>query len=1018
VGTAATIVLRVLGISPIREADNRRGVRYYLDKVANSRDDYYAGRAEAPGLWMGGGSGRLGLRGTVCADAYLAVMEGRSPGDGGRLVERRGPRRVAGWSLTFSAPKSVSLLWAFGGSGVAEAVRVAHDRAVAETMAFLEGEAARARRGRGGRTLHDVEGLVAAGFRHRTSRAGDPQLHTHVIVANLVRSVDDGRWSGLDSRGFYDLSAAGGAVYQSALRAGLAPLGLRWAVRANGLGEVADIDPRLLRAFSTQSRRIRHELARAGEASARAAEVAAYRVRPSKDQALAGAGDDQLRIRWGQHLSGLTVSGHPADVGDVVRALGREKRGATGRSEEDDALAVLAGADPAAEDERRPCRLLTERASTLSRAQVIRSVATAMDQSPERVLDAVERLLARPEVAPLRGAPGSGSRPERRRYSTADLLKLEEALADGALARRGEGAGRLPAALAASVGDTNDELSDEQRVVLRRLLGSGDGVEVIIGPAGTGKTFLLAAARAAWEKAGFRVRGAALAALAAAQLEAGSGIPSGTVHRLLDDLARPESGALGPRDVLVVDEAGMVGSRTLAVLAERAGRAGAKLVLAGDHRQLPEIDAGGGFRLLAEVLDAAQLAENRRQRAGWERHALSELRAGSVAEAVAAYVEHGRVWLAPDRQNACAALIARWWELVESGVAHADVLLVAATRDEVDRLGWAAQARLIEAGRLGAVVARGEGGSFHIGDRVLLTRNHLGLGVSNGERGRVVSATEEGITVVVDGRDSSVCLPHWYVCAHLRQGYSVTAHRAQGMTVEWTLALVDDAWYRELGYSALSRARRGTELYLAGVEADDPFDHQPPEDPADPVTALAEHLQHSRGEEAALRARPQLPDLPSPAAARASWDERDQILTRPAAAPPSGNPAPAQGNPASRLAHLEAELRMRERLLGVRARFERPAWATNLLGPLPTSRTGEAAWISAAGAIAAYRERWQNPRDGREATTPARTAHLRRIQVAVTRLHDTVLTAASAKHAWAPPNLETSARPRRLARHL
>ena len=198
----------MLSISPIYQGNDRRGVCYYLEKVANSRDDYYIGRGEAPGVWLGRGTAGLGLSGAVDADDYLAVMDGRSPVDSHRLVDRQGERRVCGWSLTFSIPRSLSLLWAFGGHRVADAVRSAHDEAVNETVAFLEQEVARARRGHGGAILHDVDGLVGAAFRHRSSRAGDPQLHTHVIVANLVRSTQDGRWSGLDSRGLYDLKTA------------------------------------------------------------------------------------------------------------------------------------------------------------------------------------------------------------------------------------------------------------------------------------------------------------------------------------------------------------------------------------------------------------------------------------------------------------------------------------------------------------------------------------------------------------------------------------------------------------------------------------------------------------------------------------------------------------------------------------------------------------------------------------------------------------------------------------------
>jgi conjugative relaxase-like TrwC/TraI family protein len=992
----------VLSISPIYQGSDRRGVRYYLEKVANSRDDYYAGRGEATGVWLGHGAAALDLSGTVDADDYLAVMDGRSPVDSRRLVDRQGERRVCGWSLTFSAPKSLSLLWAFGGRRVADAVRSAHDRAVSETVAFLEQEVARARRGHGGAIVHDVDGLIGAAFRHRSSRAGDPQLHTHVIVANLVRSTQDGRWSGLDSRGLYDLKTAGGAVYRSALRATLAPLGLRWVVRADGLGEVADIDRGLLRAFSVQRCRIEAEMGRTGHTSQAAAQVAAYRVRPPKDPALAATDDDGLRTRWVGQLSRLRLGGRPARRSDITRCLGRDKHGPTTQTEERRVSRVLAGAYPPPQKQRRPHRRLTEQASTLTRVQIIKAAAAAMDLQPGHLRQAVERLLARPEVVPLLASPGMGARPERRRYSTRDLVRVEQELMEGALRRRGQGCGLVPTCTRAAVEATVPDRGADQRRVLRRLLSSGDGIEVLAGPGGTGKTFLLAAARDGWERAGYRVHGAALAALAAAQLEAGSGIAATTIHQLLDDLGSPQSGGLTNRDIVVIDEAAMVGSRTLAILAGLAEQAGAKLVLTGDHRQLPEIDAGGGFRLLAETLTAADLTENRRQVATWERAALAELRAGSVPAALAAYAEHGRIWHANQADAARAAMIERWWQLRNDGLNPDQLLLIAATREAVEQLGRAAQNVLKEDGCLGRRVADTDRGSLHVHDRVLATRNDRRLGVRNGQRGTIINGNSQGdLVVVFDNDDREIRLPHWYVVSHVQQGYAVTAHRAQGTTIDWALALVDDTWYRELGYSALSRARHGTELYLTGVEAADPIDHHPAPPPPQPLTALAQQFGRSRAEQAAVSALPELADLGDPAAARAAWDELDVLTARltnrqpldpepkDTRTRPATRPSEQQlGRDQTRLRTLEARLRYRASLLGVAARYQRPEWASRILGPLPTSRAGEAAWLAAAGAVAAYLERWEgaDPPYRPAVSTDARQRHSNAVAMALERL--------------------------------
>ncbi len=949
----------MLSISPIRDCQGRHGVRYYLEVVANSRDDYYAGRGEAPGIWLGGGAAALGLAGTVDAGQYLAVMQGRVPDGEGHLLERSAGRKVLGWDLTFSSPKSLSLLWAIGDVEVSTAIRRAHDKAVAETVAWLEGAVARARRGHGGTTLHDVEGLVAAGFCHRTSRAGDPQLHTHVVVANAVKSVEDHRWTGLDSRGLYSMQTAAGSIYQSALRAELAPLGLRWAVRPDGLGESADIDHRLLRVFSTQRKRIEAELSTRDLTSAKAANVAAHRVRPAKDPRLASTSDETLRMLWQTRLESFDLGCRLARAADVTGALGRDNHGPTSRVELTRVLQVLAGATVAADEPRRPCRLLTLRASTLTRAQIIRAVATAVDLSPAEVADAVDRLLCAPEVIPVLAGAGKGTRPEARRFTTSDLLEVEQALADQALSRRGQRCGLVPATVVAAVEAARPDLGHDQRAALRRLLDAGHGVEVLAAPAGCGKTFLLDAARDGWQRAGYRVIGASLAALAAAQLEAGAAIPATTVHRLLADLDRPETGGLGSDTVVVIDEAAVVGSRMLSRLAHHAARAGAKLVLCGDQHQLPEIDAGGGFRLLAERLGAITLTDNRRQQSAWEVEALSQLRDGSVAAAVTAYTAAGRVTIATTAQASRDAMVEHWWDRIAAGTDPAEVLLVAPTRADADDLGARAQARMLAQRRLGRLAATTPAGALYVGDRVIATRNDRRLGVKNGERGTIISAAADGGLVVGLDRNDQLTLPASYVAEHLRQGYGLTAHRAQGLTVEHALLLGTDTLYRELGYSALSRGKHTNAIYL--TDTADPEDRRP----ADPIDELVERLSVSRAQAPATDSLPHLPDLGDAEQARAAWLERTHLAAQLHADADANAAVDGSGRPVEdrlslgRYRQLSAQLHQRERLLSQVVRWQQPDWARNQLGAVPASRRGEAAWMAVAGAMAAYRERWQ-----------------------------------------------------------
>ena len=287
------------------------GAEYYLDKVANNVDDYYLGRGEAPGQWIGSASKEVGLVGEVDAVALRNLLAGRSAsGDdlGARLSKERRP----GYDLTFSAPKSASLLWAFGSDEVRDAISAAHDRAVESVLDHLSAEACYARRGAGGNQLIEANGFIAAAFRHRTSRAGDPQLHTHVVVPNLVQG-SDGRWSAPDGRHLYTWKMTAGTLYRSALRAELRPLGLSWHVQRNGLSEVRDVPQAILRAFSKRRVDIEAAMADRGSTSAKAAETTALATRTRKPGGTAPT--DLLRQGWWEQLAGIEIPrrrrGHP-----------------------------------------------------------------------------------------------------------------------------------------------------------------------------------------------------------------------------------------------------------------------------------------------------------------------------------------------------------------------------------------------------------------------------------------------------------------------------------------------------------------------------------------------------------------------------------------------------------------------------------------------------------------------------------------------------------------------------------
>lgn len=386
--------------------------------------------------------------------------------------------------------------------------------------------------------------------------------------------------------------------------------------------------------------------------------------------------------------------------------------------------------------------------------------------------------------------------------------------------------------------------------MIRRICASGDGVEVVPGVAGSGKTHALAAAHDAWRASGRTVIGTALSAQAARQLEAGSGIPSMTIARLRKALDRAAEPGLGPDHVLVVDEAAMVGTRALADLVSRVHLAGAKIVLIGDACQLPEIEAGGAFAGLARRTDPAALRTNRRQHERWERQALADLRLGHAAEALAAYQAHDRIHHDPDPRRSRHDMVDRWWTTVGDG---GDALMLAAHHDTVRDLNARARQRMLDAGKLtGPEVRIGER-DFAVGDQVLGLANDYRTGMLNGTRGNIAAIDEKRRQIHVAAADgTSRRVPFAYAEAgHLGHGYAMTIHKAQGATCDHALVLVDETMPREAIYTAMSRGRQRNDLYLAIDTGRDDVAHAP-EVTRDTIDALAAGIERSAAQQMAV----------------------------------------------------------------------------------------------------------------------------------------------------------------------
>jgi Ti-type conjugative transfer relaxase TraA len=354
-------------------------------------------------------------------------------------------------------------------------------------------------------------------------------------------------------------------------------------------------------------------------------------------------------------------------------------------------------------------------------------------------------------------------------------------------------------------------LSGEQAVALAHITDGRD-LGIVVGHAGAGKSAMLGVAREAWEAAGYEVRGAALSGIAAENLERGSGIASRTIASMEHGWHQGRDG-LTSRDILVIDEAGMVGTRQLERVLSHAAEVGAKVVLVGDPQQLQSIEAGAAFRSIHERHGGAEIDEVRRQWEDWQRDATRDLATGKTGHALGAYRSHGMVHETQTREQARSDLIDRWDRDRQAAPERSRIILTH-TNDEVRALNEAARERMWTAGDLGddvrLVVERGER-SFARGDRVMFLQNERGLGVKNGTLGTVEQVNAQSVTVQTDdGRSVQFDLKDYNKIDH---GYAATIHKAQGMTVDRTHVLATPGMDAHSSYVALSRHRDGVDLH-------------------------------------------------------------------------------------------------------------------------------------------------------------------------------------------------------------
>jgi conjugative relaxase-like TrwC/TraI family protein len=811
---------------------------------------------------------------------------------------RNTPIAVTGFDLTFTLPKSASVLWALADPRTQTRIAKAHADAVADCLALIETHALFTRVGRNGVAQLPTRGALAAGFDHWDTRTGDPNLHTHLVIANKVQGID-GTWRTIDAKGLYAATVAISETYDVLVADKIAAAtGTSWSVSARGersaLFEIDGVPGDLLAEFSHRSLQVEATLrglltdfhARNSRSPTRAEMLrirqhATRLSRPVKHLRPL----PELLTRWRDRATALL----PTSIEEWVTKVTSPRQVAL-RANDLSGAQLLLFAKTVVDE-------ATTRRSTWTRWNLIAEAARAT--KPLRMASTADRIALLEQIAelaitrfclPLTPSdltltPQSFRRPDgtsafrRHRtevFTSPVILAAEDRLLASARDTTAAQTTVLEHVLAV-VGDDQQPivLAPDQAAAVRVIAGSGRQLDVLVGPAGSGKTTTMRAVRQVWETqhGPGSVIGLAPSAAAALTLAGSLGVGCENTAKWIHEttgnrplerratldqlrgeqalaaaaghgeqvaridahgsaLAEVES-RFGLREgqLLIVDEASLAGTLVLDELVRQAGQAGAKVLLVGDHRQLSAVDAGGAFGLIATDTNAAELTSLWRFRNPWEARATQGLRVGDPA-VIDAYSANERLHEGPAEVMAADAYRA-WAAAIRDGKR---ALLIAADNATVAALNDQARTDRLVAGEVEAGGARLHDGTHAgTGDVVVTRANNrqvrtsTGAWVRNGDLWTVVARGDDGSLTLRRNRDSTetierhsvVTLDPGYVAAHVELGYATTAHRAQGMTVDAAFALLRPGMAREVAYVAMTRGRDTNQAFIA-IDIPDP----------------------------------------------------------------------------------------------------------------------------------------------------------------------------------------------------
>lgn len=816
---------------------------YYLDLAS---EDYYFNGGEPPGKWVGSGCRYFNLAGHVERESFKRIFNGFHPNANigppaaakedlkpKPLVQNAGKEnRRAGWDLTFSVPKSISVIWSQATPEMQARIQELHHQAVADTLAFVEQNLAYARTGKAGMGQIVPVKLVAAVFEHGTSRASDPQLHSHAVVMNVTVDPNNSEQTrSLETKPIFKNKMLLGAIYRSHLAHSLhQEFGFNAERKGNSF-EVQGVPGEVMDHHSTRRKQILAHLKKQGRSGAVAAAEAAILTRGKKEHVARG----ELINAW---------RGENEQLGFDDRAL----------------KALIC---PVATNyDRLIPKVLQEAFQNLKHRlnhftahdflREVLYVAPNYGVSPDALYEPVHEFLRdSTDIVPIAMTDGS------RRFTTTGVLEQELKLLKTLKNLHDRQGCRVERETLDKVLKEHPKLNDEQQKAVRHVTRSDKAIRIVQGYAGTGKTTMLRTAVQAWQAAGFNVVGACFTGAAADTLQEEIGVPCDTINMtladfqgdLLDTLRRwgkhsfrqlgraalkkkthrfkkPQPADINRKTIVLLDEAGMINTRHMLMLLDWVEKNQATIVLTGDAAQLPAVEGGSPFLSLSKRVGYTEMTDIKRQEDYWARSAAYHMARGEICKALALYDQRNLVKVSDEMEAALQQLIKDWADHAYDRPADARILTL--TNDQAHSANQLAQEQLIQRNMLDVKqrhtiqdvdeeTGRCYESSVHVGDRVLFTENNRTYGVRNGNTGTVLAFTHVGKTfrpalrVKLDnGR--TVHVPVSY--RHIRLGYASTVHKAQGGTFPEVFVLLGGAAQNlPISYVQGTRSRLATHFY-------------------------------------------------------------------------------------------------------------------------------------------------------------------------------------------------------------